>query len=78
LGQSHGHLEAIEARQLDVEHDDLRAELTRRGKSGRCVFSFADYIKAFCLQESPSERPEARVIVNDQHREPHLAIVARC
>jgi hypothetical protein len=72
------HLEAIEVRQLNVEHDDLGAEAIRSSERGRCVFSLADDIKAFCLQERPRECPEASVIVDDQHRETDPEIVAPC
>jgi hypothetical protein len=72
------HLETREVGEEDVEHDDRRAELTGRLDRGRAVPRLADDHEARPFEQPPREPPEGGVVVDQQHRPPHVRIVSQC
>jgi hypothetical protein len=70
-GQLCRDIEAVDARQLDIQHYHLRAKTRGGGQRRRRVCRFPDYLKAFRLQQRPSGGPEAIVVIDDQHRAGH-------
>ena len=76
--QPRRHLEAVSARQLDIQHYHPRAK-ARGSIQRRCrVPRFPDHLKTFRLQQRLSKRPEAIMVIDDQHRAGHPQMVARC
>jgi hypothetical protein len=61
---------------LDIEQNDLRAQLTRSHERRRAIFGFADYVKPFGFQWGSCDGPEAGMVVDNEHRETHGEILA--
>jgi hypothetical protein len=76
-GQSLRNLKTIDAGQLDVQEHDARMKPVYKDERRHTVFRLANDIEPFSLQQRPGRRPEARMVVHDQHRWLHRQIVAR-
>ena len=71
------HLEAAHVGEHHVQQDQIRSELLGRLPRGAPVDSFADDDEARLLEQPPAQPAEARMVVDDQDRPAHAAIVTR-
>jgi hypothetical protein len=68
-----GHLEAVDVGQLDVEQDDARPKRLDRRDGRRAVLRLPHHAEPFGLEQRAGQRPEMRVIIDDQHGRPHVS-----
>ena len=76
-GQRLADREAVDVRELDVEQHQRRLERARRGERGGAVVRLADDVEPVGLQERAGERPEVRMVVDDQDALTHGAMFPR-
>jgi len=62
-----GDREPVEVGQLDVEQDDVGAQLSHRSERGRSVRSLADDVERARLEQRASRSPKRAVVVDDEH-----------
>src|SRR4051794_28294082 len=70
-GQPGGDLEAVDVGEIDVEQEDVWAQLVGAFDRAQAVRGLSDDVVALDLQQEPGGRPKAGMVIDDEHRGGH-------